>query len=57
MSVPLYNHLGPINANIGITAPKSRLMMKDTKSIEEKLRSTAETISDILIKVKFESPF
>lgn len=57
MSVPLYSHLGPINANIGITAPKSRLMMKDTAVIEEKLRTTAKTISDILIKVKFESPF
>lgn len=57
MSVPLYNHRGPINANIGITAPKSRLMMKDTESIEEKLRNTAKTISDILVKIKFESPF
>jgi len=54
MSVPLYNHTGQINANIGITAPKSRLFMKDIRRIESQVRQAADKISKILKKAKIE---
>ena len=57
MSVPLYNHTGQINANIGITAPKSRLLIKNISDIENEVRKTGKIISDILTKTKCECPY
>ena len=57
MSVPLYNHTGPIHANIGITAPKSRLFMKNVSDIEAAVRAAAKAISEALTKAKCECPY
>ncbi len=57
MCAPLQNHTGRINATIGITAPKSRLFMKDVASIETQVRTAASKISDVLIKTKCECPY
>lgn len=57
MSVPLHNHLGPINATIGITGPKARIFMKDLSSIEQELKSISEEISGQLKKIKYLSEY
>lgn len=57
ISVPLFNHTGQINANIGITAPKSRLFTQDVDAITLQLKDTAREISDVLIKTKCVCPY
>lgn len=57
ISAPLFNHTGQINANIGITAPKSRLFTQDVDAIISQLKDTAREISDILIKTKCVCPY
>lgn len=57
LSVPLFNHTGQINANIGITAPKSRLFTKDVDAIILQLKDTAREISYVLIKTKCVCPY
>ena len=53
MSVPLHNHLGPINATIGMTGPKARIFMKNPVRIETRLKNISEEISDKLVKIKY----
>ncbi len=57
ISVPLFNHTGQINANIGITAPKSRLFTQDVDAITTQLKDTAREISDVLIRTKCVCPY
>ena len=57
ISAPLFNHTGQINANIGITAPKSRLFTHDVAAIAGQVKDTARQISDILVKTKCACPY
>lgn len=54
MSAPLYNHEGFINANIGITGPKARIMMKGLDKIESAVRKCSADISTVLKSIRYE---
>lgn len=53
MSVPLHNHLGPMDATLGVTGPKARIFMKGVDDIEARLKDIAAVISEKLIKIKY----
>ena len=53
MSVPLHNHLGPMDATLGVTGPKARIIMKGVDDIEARLKDIAAVISEKLIKIKY----
>ncbi|MCI8609243.1 MAG: IclR family transcriptional regulator [Firmicutes bacterium] len=57
MSVPLFNHQGPIFSNVGISAPKARLFMKGADEIEQALRKCGDEISKILTEIRYQPEY
>ncbi|MFC4803811.1 IclR family transcriptional regulator [Filifactor villosus] len=53
ISIPLKNHQGRLNLNVSISGPRTRMEMKGIDMLEEKLRSTVESISYILKNIQY----